>query len=415
VDGPVSLRGSVRISGAKNAALAMMCAALLTDEDVVLRNVPVISDVASLGALLRSLGAAVDEVNEDPGHLRINASGVHTYEAPSELINENRASFQVTGPLLTRFGAASSPPPGGDSIGQRPIDVHLWGFTQLGAAVERHGERHVVTAPGGLAGARIFMDYPSVSGTQNVLMAAVRAYGHTTIVNAATEPEVCELALMLNEMGAKISGIGTQWLEIDGVERLGGATRDVMSDRIEAGTYAIAAAMSGGDVLLEGAPVGVMDALLAKLRDAGASTVAEESGLRVSSNGELRAFNFQALPYPGLPTDLQAPLVALLTQANGTATVHERVFDNRLLYISELLKLGADINGLGSVAYVRGPTQLHGAHVRALDIRAGVAVLLCALVAQGTTVVEDIFHLDRGYDRLEEKLRGLGAAVERID
>jgi len=243
----------------------------------------------------------------------------------------------------------------------------------------------------------------------------VRAHGHTTIVNAATEPEVQELAHLLNQMGAKIRGIGTQWLEIDGVEALHGASWRVMADRIEAGTYAIAAAMTGGDVLLQEAPTSVMDALIAKLRDAGAVVTREDDGLRVAAPGPLNAFNFQALPYPGIPTDLQAPLVSLLTQAHGTATVHERVFDNRLLYIPELLKMGAEINGLGSVAYVRGPTPLHGAHVRALDIRAGVAVLLCALVAQGTTVVEDIYHLDRGYDRLDDKLRGLGAVVERID
>ncbi len=415
VDGPVSLRGRVPISGAKNAALAMMCAALLSDEDVVLSNVPDISDVWSLAALLRSLGADVEEVREDSGHIRINARNVNTHEAPAELINENRASFQVTGPLLTRFGEASSPPPGGDSIGQRPIDVHLWGFSQLGAVVEREGDRHVARARDGLKGARIFMDYPSVSGTQNVMMAAVRAKGHTTIVNAATEPEVQELANLLNAMGADIKGIGTQWLEIEGVEALCGAEWRVMPDRIEAGTYAIAAAMTQGDVLLEDAPANVMDALIAKLRDAGAAVSREPEGLRVSADGPLRSFNFQALPYPGIATDIQAPLVSLLTQAHGMATVHERVFDNRLLYIPELRKMGAEVDGLGSVAYVRGPAELHGAHVRALDIRAGVAVLLCALVAQGTTVVEDIYHLDRGYHGVEEKLRGLGATVERID
>ena len=413
VDGPVRLHGRVSISGAKNAALAMMCAALLTDDDVVLSNVPDITDIASLSALLRRLGAAVEEVHED--RIRINARGVNVCDAPADLINENRASFQVTGPLLTRFGQASSPSPGGDSIGQRPIDVHLWGFSQLGAVVERDGERYVARAKDGLRGARIFMDYPSVSGTQNLLMAAVRARGRTIIVNAATEPEVCDLAAMLISMGARIDGIGTQWLEVEGVERLGGTNWRVMADRIEAGTYAIATAITGGEVTLEGAPGAVMDALLAKLRDAGAHAEVDEKGVRIASAGTLRSFNFQALPYPGVPTDLQAPLVTLLTQADGTATVHERVFDNRLLYVPELLKMGAQIHSLGSVAYVQGPAPLHGAHVRALDIRAGVAVLLGALAAQGTTVVEDIFHLDRGYDGIEEKLRGLGAAVERID
>jgi UDP-N-acetylglucosamine 1-carboxyvinyltransferase len=246
-------------------------------------------------------------------------------------------------------------------------------------------------------------------------MAAVRAKGHTTLVNAATEPEVCDLARMLNHMGARITGIGTQWLEVDGVEHLAGVQWSVLPDRIEAGTYAIAAAMTGGDVVLEDAPHAVMDALTAKLRDAGATITSGEGGLRIAGASEMRTFNFQALPYPGLPTDLQAPLVALLTQAQGTATVHERVFDNRLLYVGELQKMGAEIHSLGSVAYVQGPSRLHGAHVRALDIRAGVAVLLGALVAHGTTVVEDIFHLDRGYDGIEENLRGLGASVERIN
>ena len=416
VQGPVRLHGSVRVSGAKNAALAMMCAALLTTDDVVLQNVPRISDVASLSQLLRELGASVDEeVRDDALALRINGSGVATSDAPAELINENRASFQVIGPLLTRFGRASAPPPGGDSIGQRPIDVHLWGFSQLGADVIRQDNRHVVLAPTGLRGARIFMDYPSVSGTQNVLMAAVRASGRTTIVNAATEPEVQELGGLLNAMGARIKGLGTQCLEVVGVDDLHGTTWRVLADRIESGTYAIAAAMSGGDVFIEDAPVTVMDAPLAKLRASGVETLVEPGGIRIRAMRPLKPFNFQALPYPGLPTDLQAPLATLLTQAVGTSTVHERVFDNRLLYIPELLKMGAEIQGSGSVAYIHGPSELHGAKVRALDIRAGVAVLLAALVAKGTTVVEDVYHLERGYDHLEEKLRTLGARVERID
>lgn len=414
VHGGTVLRGTVHISGAKNHALAAMCASLLTDEDVVLTNIPAIRDVETLAELLVSLGATVERVA--PSTLRLNAARVTQLDPPTELISENRASFQVMGPLLARFGHASSPPPGGDVIGQRPIDVHLEGFAALGADITRVGERFVAnvnTPDGRLRGARIFMDYPSVSGTQNVMMAAVLARGHTTIVNAATEPEVQELAHLLNAMGARISGVGTQVLEIDGVDSLHGATGRIMPDRIEAGTYAIAAAMTGGEVELCDAPVAVMDALLAKLRAAGVQVEARENGLAVRRNGDLRAVSFQALPYPGLATDLHAPLAAMLTQARGVSVIHERVFDNRMLYVGELRKMGAEIVSTGSSAIVTGPTKLHGALVRALDVRAGAAVLLAALVAEGTTIIDDVHHLDRGYERVDEKLRALGASLER--
>jgi len=413
VQGGAALNGSVQVSGAKNHALAAMCAALLTDEDVILTNVPDITDVASLAELLVSLGAEVESL--DSGRLRINASAVHTFEAPSELISENRASFQVMGPLLARHGFASSAPPGGDVIGQRPIDVHLSGFEALGAVVSRDGERFISRAPGdGLLGARLFMDYPSVSGTQNVMMAATLARGRTTLVNAATEPEVGELANLLNAMGAQITRIGSQIMEIEGVSRLHGATARIMPDRIEAGTWAIAAAMTSSDLTINDAPVSVMDALLQKLRAAGATVEQLEGSLRVSRTGNLRPVSFQALPYPGLATDLHSPMAALLTQASGVSIVHERVFDNRMLYVSELRKMGAEIVSTGSSAVVSGPCALHGARVRALDVRAGAAVLLAALVAQGTTIIEDVYHLDRGYERLDEKLRLLGVELERI-
>jgi UDP-N-acetylglucosamine 1-carboxyvinyltransferase len=392
-----------------------MCAALLTDEDVRLTNVPQISDTDTLAELLRSLGAIVEW--EADGVMRINASGVQTFESPTDLISENRASFQVMGPLLARFGFAASAPPGGDVIGQRPIDVHLSGFEAMGANVHRMGERFVAKAPGGpcsLRGARIFMDYPSVSGTQNVMMAAVLARGTTTLVNAATEPEVQELCRMLNAMGANVSGIGTQIITIEGVKGLHGATARIMPDRIEAGTWAIAAIMTGGEVELEDAPVDVMDALLTKLAATGATIETGENQLRVSRRGIIRATSFQALPYPGLATDLHAPMAALLTQAHGVSIIHERVFDNRMLYVGELRKLGAEIVSTGSSAIVSGPTPLHGASVRALDVRAGAAVLLAALVADGTTIIHEIHHLDRGYERLDEKLRALGAQIERL-
>lgn len=413
VRGGAVLRGRVRVSGGKNACLAMMCAALLTDEDVVLENVPEISDVDSLGELLVSLGARLERDGET---LRISAKGVRTTEAPTELISENRASFQVLGPLLARHGYAASAPPGGDVIGQRPIDVHLSGFAAMGAEIARDEERYVARLPKGrsrLRGARIFMDYPSVSGTQNVLMAAVLAEGHTTIVNAATEPEVCEIARMLNAMGGHVEGIGSQFLEVDGVTSLGGATVTISADRIEAGTYAIATAMTGGDVIIDGAPAAVMDALLSKLRTAGAVVEPGEGCLRVAGSDHLRAVSFQALPYPGLATDLHAPMAALLTQAAGVSIIHERVFDNRMLYVGELRKMGAEVVSTGSSAIVSGPTRLHGARTRALDVRAGAAVMLAALVATGTTVIDDVYHLDRGYAQLDSKLRGLGVEIER--
>ena len=411
VQGGAVLRGSVRISGAKNHALAAMCAALLTSEDLILQNVPDISDVDTLGALLVSLGATVERLPD--GALRLNCSKVSTYEAPTDLISENRASFQVMGPLLGAHGYASSAPPGGDVIGQRPIDVHLAGFEAMGAQVSRDGERWVARAKDGLSGTRVFMDYPSVSGTQNVMMAATLAHGRTTIVNAATEPEVQELAHLLNAMGARVSGIGTQMLEVEGVERLNGTTSRIMPDRIETGTFAIATVMTGGDVNLEDVPTGVMDALLAKLRAAGAEITESEGALHVRGTGEIGAISFQALPYPGLATDLHAPMAALLTQANGVSIIHERVFDNRMLYVSELRKMGAEIVSTGSSAIVSGPTPLHGTRVRALDVRAGAAVLLAAMVAQGTTIIDDVYHLDRGYEHLTEKLAALGVSVER--
>jgi len=415
VQGGAVLRGSIRISGAKNNALAAMCAALLTDEDIVLTNVPEISDSDSLAELLQSLGATVKR--EPGGVMRINASTIRTFESPTDLISENRASFQVMGPLLARFGFAASAPPGGDVIGQRPIDVHLSGFEAMGARVRRMGERFVTEAPDGprsLRGARAFMDYPSVSGTQNVMMAAVLARGTTSVVNAATEPEVQELCRMLNDMGAKISGIGTQILTITGVEALHGTTARVMPDRIEAGTWAIAAIMSGGEVELEDAPIDVMDAVFDKLAATGANIETKDNCLRVSRTGNIKPISFQALPYPGLATDLHAPMAALLTQAQGVSIIHERVFDNRMLYVGELRKLGAEIVSTGSSAIVSGPTQLHGTNVRALDVRAGAAVLLAALVAEGTTIINEIHHLDRGYERLDEKLRALGVQIERL-
>ena len=388
-----------------------MCAALLTEETVVLDNVPAVSDVDSLASLIAHLGATVER--PEPNRVEITAGGVGTLEAPIEFVSESRASFQVMGPLLARHGFASLPPPGGDVIGQRPIGVHLDGFVAMGATIDRVGEHYQARAPQGLCGTRIFADYPSVSGTQNILLAATLARGETTIVNAATEPEVQALAALLNAMGARIFGVGTQIVTVEGVERLYGANFTLVPDRVEAGTFAIAAAMTGGDVELVDAPVAVMDAIISKLRTAGATVEAREGSLRVAASG-LDPVGFQALPYPGLATDLHAPLAALLTQADGVSIIHERVFENRMLYVGELRKMGAEIVSTGSSAVISGPTPLHGAHVRALDVRAGAAVLLAGLAASGTTVIDDLYHLDRKYERLDEKLTGLGAELRRV-
>ena len=287
------------------------------------------------------------------------------------------------------------------------------GSWRLGATIDRVGEHYQARAPQGLCGTRIFADYPSVSGTQNILLAATLARGETTIVNAATEPEVQALAALLNAMGARIFGVGTQIVTVEGVERLYGANFTIVPDRVEAGTFAIAAAMTGGDVELVDAPVAVMDAIISKLRTAGATVEAREGSLRVAAS-RLDPVGFQALPYPGLATDLHAPLAALLTQADGVSVIHERVFENRMLYVGELRKMGAEIVSTGSSAVISGPTPLHGAHVRALDVRAGAAVLLAGLAASGTTVIDDLYHLDRKYERLDEKLTGLGAELRRV-
>lgn len=409
------LEGSVRISGAKNAALPAMAAALLAPGETVIENVPVIDDIMVMAEILRDLGATVVRDDAHPDVLRIDATGVNKSVAPSRLVTSIRASFVVMGALLGRLDQASCAPPGGDVIGQRPVDVHLSGFTALGAQVTREGDKFAVRAPHGLRGACIFLDYPSVTGTQNVLLAAVRARGATRIINAAAEPEVASLAEMLQGMGACIRGAGTHTIEVEGVEALHGGHHRVMPDRLEAGTFAIAAALTHGEVEIHDARPRHLDALLCKMREIGAHVEEpEETTLRVSGGDRLCATHIQAVPYPGLATDLQAPLAVLLTQARGVSFVHERVYDNRFLYLAELRKFGAELVQAGSMAVITGPTPLIGASVRALDVRAGAALVLAGLVAEGETEISDIFHLDRGYEELERKFRGLGAVVDRV-
>ena len=411
VEGGHRLEGQVRVSGNKNAAIHALAATLLSSEDCYLENVPVIGDVRFMVEILRSLGASVEYTS--PSTLRVNAAGVNTLAAPSELATHLRGSFLVMGPLLTRFGEAACCPPGGDIIGLRPLNVHLAGFRVLNATVNHEGDKFVARTKG-LRGSRIFLDYPSVLGTQNLILAATLAEGRTTLVNAAAEPEIESLVDMLTQMGARISGAGRHTIEIEGVSELGGARHRIIPDRIEAGTFAIAAAATHGDVeILDGVPQ-QLDALIWKLGEAGVDVEETDGLLRVRGTDSMRAINAQAVPYPGLATDLQAPLATLLTQAKGVSSIYERVFENRLLYVAELRKMGAEVITSGTTVIISGPTPLYAANVRAVDLRAGAALVLAALAADGKTEIADILHLDRGYERFDEKLRSLGGCVERL-
>lgn len=410
IEGGVPLRGTVAVAGAKNAALPCMAAALLTDEDCILENVPEIEDVRILRAVLASLGVEVEQLA--PHRYRINAARIRSLAAPPDLVRQMRASFLVMGPLLARFGECCSPAPGGDVIGQRPIDVHLAGFRALGAEIACDDDIYTARSPG-LRGTKIFLDYPSHIGTENLLMAAAGAEGRTILVNASAEPEVVCLAKMLAGMGASISGAGSNTIVVEGSRCLRGGVFRVIPDRIEAGTYSIAAALSGGDVLLTEMVPGHLESLVWKLREVGAVVEEGSNSLRVRGNGSLRSANVQALPYPGFATDLQAAIGVLLTQAEGRSVIHERVYDNRLLYVEELRRMGAEVDVQGQTAVVVGPRTLRGANVQALDIRSGAALVLAGLVAQGRTVVHDIHHLDRGYQAIDAKLASLGARIWR--
>lgn len=408
IRGGATLRGTVRISGGKNAALPAIAAALLTDEDVILHNMPHIEDVNVMMDVVRALGGIAEWTG--PGSMRINAADVNSVIAPSDLVVRNRASFLVMGPLLGRFHEAACCPPGGDVIGQRPLDVHLAGFRALGANLARMDEKYHATADR-LIGTQIFLDYPSNMGTENLLLAAVLAEGFTVIRNAAAEPEITCLAALLNAMGARVTGAGSHTITIRGTEGLHGAEFTIMPDRIEAGTFAVAAALTDGDVLLENVAPDHLDALIWKLNEAGVCVEAGPETMRVRGNGKLGPLSVQALPYPGYATDLQAPLATLLTQATGHSVLYERVYDNRLLYVSELRKMGAEIVVAGQTAIITGPTELVGTHVRSLDLRCAAALVLAGLVASGTTVVSEIWHLERGYERFAEKLQAIGGDV----
>jgi UDP-N-acetylglucosamine 1-carboxyvinyltransferase len=410
IEGGHRLRGRVRIGGSKNHADYAIAAALLTADDVVLRNVPDIGDVRQMEEILEHLGGTV---THDGSSIRINCAGVNKTEVPPSLAATLRASFLAMGPLLARFGEAACPPPGGDAIGIRPLDVHLTGFRMLGATVEQSADTfHAHASP--LRGGRVVLDYPSVMGTLNVMLAATLAEGETQIINAACEPEIAELAEMLNGMGAGISHAGTHTVRVAGVRELHGTEHRILPDRLEAGTFALAAAMTGGEIEIEEAIPEHLDALIWKMREAGASVEPTDAGMRVLGAKSYRAVTAQALPYPGLATDLQPQLAAFLTQAEGASTIHERVYDNRLLYVQELRKLGANILATGQTAIISGPTPLRAAPVQALDVRAGSACVLAALAAEGVTEIGEVQHIDRAHEQLDVKLRSVGAVIERV-
>jgi len=399
------------VSGSKNAALPLLFSTLLTGERVVVRNVPTLADVRTALHVLRHLGARVVS-SPDGRDVVVETRDVARTEAPYELVKTMRASFLVLGPLLARFGRARVSTPGGCAIGARPVDLHLSGLQKLGVRL-RISEGYVEAEAERLVGAKIVLDFPSVGATQQLMMAAALAEGTTVLENAAREPENVCLAVALERMGAVVRGAGTSEVTIEGRRELGGAEHTVIPDRIEAATYMVAAAVTGGSVHVTGGRADHLDAFIAKLREAGVTVREGESGVRVEGNGKLAAVDVRTMPYPGFPTDLQAQFMALMTRAVGTSTITETIFENRFLHAQELVRMGADIRVDGNRASVRGPTTLSGAPVMATDLRASVCLVLAGLAARGTTRVARVYHLDRGYERIEAKLSALGAEVVR--
>jgi UDP-N-acetylglucosamine 1-carboxyvinyltransferase len=413
VRGGQRLSGRVPISGAKNAALPVMAAALLTDEECLLENVPSLEDVHVMADLLRWLGAEV-EFDEAHRRVRICAANIERREAPAALVERMRASFLVTGPLLARFGDVRSTTPGGCKLGSRPVDVDVRGLHRMGATVEQSDSGYHLSASR-LYGTDIYMDYPSHTGTENLLMAATLARGSTRIINAASEPEIVSLGSILMDMGARIKGVGTPHISIQGVDRLRGYRAAILPDRLEAGAFAIAAAITGGEVVLERVSESDMLPLTHKIREAGVEVWRSEHQMMVRGNGLLRPADIQALPFPGFPTDLQAPFAVLLTQAHGQSRIYERVFNDRLRYVAELQSMGASIELVDKQqAIIHGPAKLKGADVRALDIRSGACLVLAGLVAEGETRVRDIQHLRRGYEDIVGKLASIGADIDYL-
>ncbi len=415
IHGGHELHGRVKISGAKNAVLPIIAATLLAqDKPCVLDEVPYLNDVCTIAEVLRQLGAKVD-FNRQQHTLFVDSTVLKTVDAPYDLVRKMRASFVIMGPLLARYGKAKISMPGGCAIGTRPIDLHLKGFEALGAEIEIGHGFISATAPNGLKGTSIYLDFPSVGATENIIMAACMAEGQTILENAAQEPEIIDLANFLNIMGAKIRGAGTNVIKITGVPKLIGHNYTIIPDRIEAGTYMVAVAMTGGDIYIENAISEHLKPVIAKLNEAGVKIEEDIDGIRVSCNKRPKAIDIKTLPYPGFPTDMQAQFMAMLTIANGTGLVTETVFENRFMHVDELKRMGACIKVDGRTAIVEGVSSLKGCQVKATDLRAGAAMVLAGLVANGETQVSYIHHIDRGYDNLVEKLCGLGADICRVD
>lgn len=420
ITGGRTLQGEVTISGAKNAALPELCAALLTEDPVTLNNVPRLRDVATMRQLLDNMGVQT-QTHGERGGITLQAADPIQAVAPYELVKTMRASVLVLGPLLARFGHARVSLPGGCAIGSRPVDQHIKGMQSMGAEIVVEHGYMVARLPAGktrLHGARIATDMVTVTGTENFLMAAALAEGETLLENAAQEPEIGDLAQMLIAMGAKIEGHGTSRIHIQGVDRLHGCTHQVVADRIETGTFLCAVAATGGDVVLRHGRADHLDAVIDKLHEAGAEIEAGKDGggdfIRVRATGRLKAQSFRTTEYPGFPTDMQAQFMVLNCIAEGTSKVTETIFENRFMHVNELVRLGARIQTDGKVAVVEGIQRLSGATVMATDLRASASLVIAGLVADGETVVDRIYHLDRGYDQMEEKLRGIGADIERV-
>ena len=404
------LKGIVKLSGAKNAALPIMVATLLAPGKTVLRNVPDLMDVATMSDLLRLLGTEVEYTNNV---LTVDTSGVNKWEAPYDLVKTMRASVYVLGPLLARFGQARVSLPGGCAWGPRPVDLHIKGMQELGAEIDvEHG--YIVAKAKRLKGARIYFDISSVGATGNVMMAAVLAHGTTQIENASREPEIVALAKFLKKMGAHVAGEGTDTIEIEGVKMLSNQEEEIIPDRIETGTYMAAAALTGGEVAIEKCIPEHVSAVTAKLREAGIQIEEKRMSLLVKAHKHLKPVDLTTAPYPGFPTDLQAQMMAALSIAKGTSIITETIFSDRFTHVPELQRLGADIKVDENVAVITGVKKLSGAPVMATDIRASAALILAGLVAEGETTISRIYHIDRGYERIEEKLTSLGAEIERI-
>lgn len=412
VKGGNRLVGTVKTSGAKNAVLPIIAASILGTSPSRLDEIPALEDVRTICAVLECLGIKVDA--SEPHTLKIDSREITSCEAPYELVRSMRASFLVMGPLLARKGYARISQPGGCAIGTRPIDLHLKGFEALGVKIEQGHGYIEASAPEGMTGANIYLDFPSVGATENIMMAAAMANGTTVLENPAEEPEIVDLANYLNQMGARVRGAGTNVITIEGVSELHGVQHSVIPDRIEAGTYMIAAAMTGGDVIIENVLPEHQKPLIAKLREAGALVEEDIDRIHVAGSGRLKAVDIKTLPYPGFPTDMQAQMMAMLSVAEGRSKITETVFENRFMHVVELNRMGANITTEGRSAVITGPAHLTGCTVRATDLRAGAAMILAGLVAEGATEICDIYHIDRGYEEIPAKLTRLGADIKRV-